>query len=324
MPRSVVRSVGAYAPPRIVTNDELSQTLDTSDEWIRTRTGIQQRHIADEGVLTSDLAVEAAKVAMTRAGMTATDIDGVVVATSTPDNTFPASATAVQRKLGMRPGTLAFDVQAVCAGFVYAVSVADNMIRVGQARRLLVIGAETFSRLMDWEDRNTCVLFGDGAGALVLEAGTTEEEEQGRGILACRLHADGAHYDRLYVDGGVAHERNTGCLRMDGREIFKLAVPLMSQAVLDALDDAGEVLDHVDVVVPHQANQRILDAMVKKMRLAPEKMISTVVQYANTSAASIPLALDVAFGDGRLQEGQLVALTGIGGGIAWGGSVIRW
>lgn len=320
MHKSKVLGCGAYLPSRVVTNDDLAKRIDTSDEWIRKRTGIRQRHIAAEGELTSDLAVKAAMPAMERAGVTADDIDLVVVATSTPDNTFPATATKVQAQLGIRRGA-AFDVQAVCAGFVYALSVADNMVRMGQARTALVIGSEVFSRILDWEDRGTCVLFGDGAGAIVIQQTDLEDS---RGVLSTHIFSDGQYYDMLYVDGGPSSTGTAGYLRMEGREVFRHAVHRMSEAVEIALSENGLTLDAIDWLVPHQANVRIIDSVGKKLDVPSDKVVVTVSTQANTSAATIPLALSAAQADGRLQEGDLVALTALGGGFSWGSALIRW
>lgn len=321
--RSVVRGVGAYLPAQVVTNEELSRRVDTSDEWIRERTGIERRHLAAPGELTSDLATSAGRVALERAGLRPQEIDLVVVATATPDHTFPATATAVQRKLGIGPG-IAFDLQAVCAGFAYALATADNFLRLGQARTALVIGAETFSRILDWEDRGTCVLFGDGAGAVVLRA----EEQAGvrgdRGLLATHLSADGRHYDDLYVDGGPSSTQTAGHLRMNGREVFRCAVGELAGAALTVLDKAGYGPGDLDWLVPHQANKRIIDAVGKRLQLPAEKVIVTVGRHANTSAASIPLALNEGVEDGRIREGDLVVANAMGGGFAWGAALIRW
>ncbi len=318
--RAVVRGWGAAVPARVVTNADLAADMDTSDEWIRARTGIRQRHIAGDGEYTSDLAAEAAGRALERAGLGPGDVDLIVVATSTPDHTFPATATAVQRKLGCGIG-VAFDVQAVCAGFPYAVTVADQFLRLGQASTALVIGAETFSRLMDWSDRGTAVLFGDGAGALVLSA---EADAADRGVLGCYLGADGRYYDDLFVDGGPSTTSTTGYLRMNGQEVFRQAVAMLSMSVIEALARAGHDLADLDWIVPHQANRRIIDAVGKRLRVPTEKVIVTVDRHANTSAASIPLALDLAAADGRLRAGNLIALTAMGGGFTWGGVVLRW
>lgn len=323
MIRSVVRGVGAYLPARVVTNDELSLRLDTSDAWIRERTGIAQRHVAADGELTSDLAVAAARRALERADIPTQRIDLVVVATSTPDNTFPATATAVQRKLGLPPGP-ALDLQAVCAGFAYAVAVADNFLRLGQATHALVIGAETFTRILDWQDRGTCVLFGDGAGAVLLRAEPQAGTNADRGVLATRLAADGRHYDHLYVDGGPSSTGAVGHLRMNGREVFRHAVADLADIAEQVLADCGLTLAELDLLVPHQANRRIIEAVGRRLDLPPEKVVITVDRHANTSAASIPLALDHAVGEGRLRPGHLVCASAMGGGFAWGAALLRW
>ncbi len=323
MIRSLVAGVGAYLPARIVDNDELAGRLDTSDAWIRERTGITRRHIAAEDELTSDLAVRAARCALERAGLRPGAIDAIVVATSTPDHTFPATATAVQHKLGTGAG-IALDVQAVCAGFVYALTVADNFLRLGQARTALVIGAETFSRLLDWNDRSTAVLFGDGAGAVVLRAESQPGHLADRGLLATHLGADGRHYRDLYVDGGPSATRSTGHLRMNGREVFRHAVVRLADSVQAVLDEAGLSVADLDLLVPHQANLRIIEAVGKRLGLPAERTVVTVDRHANTSAASIPLALDVALAEGRLGPGALVAVNALGGGFAWGAGLIRW
>ena len=320
--RSQVAGCGAYLPERVVTNDELARRLDTSDEWIRQRTGIGARHIAADGETTSDLAVAAARRALERAGMSGGDLDLIVLATATPDHTFPATATKVQAQLGMKRGA-AYDVQAVCSGFVFALATADNAIRLGQARTALVIGAETFSRILDWEDRGTCVLFGDGAGALVLNA-APDAGPQGRGVLSTHLHSDGSQYDILYVDGGPSSTRTTGQLRMEGREVFRQAVQHLSEVVEEALAANGLSGADVDWLVPHQANLRIIDAIGKRLRLRPGQTVVTIERHANTSAASIPLALDEAVGDGRIQPGHLVLVEALGGGITWGAALVRW
>ena len=323
MLRSTVRAVGAYLPSRVVTNEELSARLETSDDWIRERTGIRQRHIAAEGEVTSDLAAAAAKVALERADIDPATVDLVLVATSTPDLTFPATAVAVQRKLGL-PRGMAFDLQAVCAGFPYAITTADSLLRTGAARRALVIGAETFSRILDWEDRSTCVLFGDGAGALVLTAEQQPGTTRDRGILATYLCADGRHQDHLYVDGGPSTTRTVGHLRMNGREVFRNAVTEMVGSAEEVLARAGYAPADLDLLVLHQANQRIIDAVAKRLELPPGKLVVTVDRHANTSAASIPLALDAAAAEGRLRPGRLVCLDAIGGGLAWGAALVRW
>jgi 3-oxoacyl-[acyl-carrier-protein] synthase-3 len=322
--RAVVCGTGAYLPANVVTNEALSKRVETSDEWIVARTGIRQRHIAAEDERTSDLATEAAKRALAQAGIPADKIDLVIVATTTPDNTFPATATAVQAKLGMNGHGFAFDVQAVCSGFVYAMSIADNFIRVGQVRNALVIGAETFTRILDWQDRTTCVLFGDGAGAVVLRAEDVPDDATGRGILSSHLHSDGRYKDALFVTGGPGSNREVGVVRMNGQEVFRHAVVKLAEVVEEALGANGLTGKDIDWLVPHQANQRIIDGMAKKLGLGPERVVSTVARHANTSAASIPLALAEAVGDGRIKQGQLVLLEAIGGGLTWGASVIRW
>lgn len=322
MIRSIVTGTGSALPTRRVSNDELAQEVDTSDEWIVERTGIRFRHIAGPEETTATLAVDAAKAAIAAAGLSAQDIDLIVLATATPDQTFPATATKVQAMLGIND-CVAFDVAAVCSGFLYAVQVADAMLRSGVQRRALVIGAETFSRILDWEDRATCVLFGDGAGAMVLEA-RESAETNGRGILATRLHADGRHNGLLYVDGGVSTTGTVGKLRMKGREVFRHAVVNLAQVMDEALGVAGLTSDDVDWVVPHQANARILDATARKLGLAPEKVIVTVDRHANTSAASVPLALDTAVRDGRIRQDDLIVLEAMGGGFTWGAAVIRF
>lgn len=321
--RSVIRGVGSYLPARIATNDELARTIDTSDEWIRQRVGIRQRHIAAEGEFTSDLAVAAARAALDNAGYAIADIDLIIVATTTPDYTFPAAATLVQMKLGMEHG-FAFDLQAVCSGFVYAVATADSYIKNGLARRVLVIGAETFSRLLDWTDRSTCVLFGDGAGAAVMERIDLEEGEPERGVLASALRSDGRHWDKLYVDGGPSTTGTTGHVHMQGPEVFRHAVGKITDVVYAALEKSGHTVDDLDWFVPHQANRRIIDGAGAKLGLPPEKVVVTVEGHANTSAASVPLALSVAVADGRIKQGDLVMIEAMGGGFTWGASLIRW
>ncbi|MEE2860527.1 MAG: beta-ketoacyl-ACP synthase III [Pseudomonadota bacterium] len=321
--RAVIRGTGHYLPERVVENSWFEGRLDTTDEWIRTRTGIERRHFAAEGQTTSDLAIRAARAALDRAGMTADDIDGIVLATSTPDFTFPAVATMVQAGLGMRRG-FAFDVQAVCAGFVFALANADAMIRSGQADRVLVIGAETFSRIMDWTDRGTCVLFGDGAGAVVVEAQDGAGTSDDRGILSSDLNSDGTYRELLYVDGGVSATGTTGQLRMQGNLVFRHAVEKLAKTAHTALDKAGLSGSDVDWLVPHQANMRIITATAQKMGLPLEKVVLTVADHGNTSAASIPLALSVADTAGRFQPGQLLVTEAIGGGLSWGSVVLRW
>jgi 3-oxoacyl-[acyl-carrier-protein] synthase-3 len=321
--RSVVHGCGAYLPERILTNAELATTMDTSDEWIQQRTGIRQRHIAADGELTSHLAIKASQRALDQAGVQGSDLDLIVLATATPDLTFPATATRVQAALGMTKGA-AFDVQAVCAGFIYGLSVADSMIKSGLASTALVIGAETFSRILDWNDRGTCVLFGDGAGAVVLKAEQGEGTSHDRGILAHTLHSDGRQHDILYVDGGPSSTRTTGLLRMEGKEVFKHAVVNMAAVVGEVIEKAGLTAADIDWLVPHQANKRIIDGTGRKLGLPPERVVLTVDKHANTSAASIPLALEVAVSDGRIKRGDLLLLEGIGGGLAWGASLVRW
>ena len=321
--RSVIRGTGHYLPERIVENSWFEDKLDTTDDWIRSRTGIERRHFAAEGQTTSDLAIRAAKAALDRAGMAAEDIDGIVLATSTPDFTFPAVATMVQAGLGMKRG-FAFDVQAVCAGFVFALANADAMIRAGQADRVLVIGAETFSRIMDWTDRSTCVLFGDGAGAVILEAQDSAGTSDDRGVLASDLNSDGTYRELLYVDGGVSSTGTAGQLRMQGNLVFRHAVEKLARTAHTALDRAGVAADQVDWLVPHQANMRIITATAQKMGLPMDKVVLTVADHGNTSAASIPLALSVADGEGRFAPGQLIVTEAIGGGLSWGAVVLRW
>jgi 3-oxoacyl-[acyl-carrier-protein] synthase-3 len=313
-----VAGVGSALPKRKVTNDELAATVDTTDEWIVERTGIRSRYIAGEGETTGSLALEAARGAIEHAGVNALDIDLIVLATATPDQTFPSTATKVQAALGIND-CIAFDVHAVCTGFLYALSVADSMLRSGNASKALVIGAETFSRILDWEDRATCVLFGDGAGALVLSA-----EETDSGILATKLHADGRHNDLLFVDGGPSTTGTVGKLRMKGREVFRHAVINLAQVLNEVLADAGLTTADVDWVVPHQANARILDATAKKLGLPPEKVVVTVDRHANTSAASVPLAFDTAVKDGRIKRGDVVVLEAMGGGFTWGAAALRY
>jgi 3-oxoacyl-[acyl-carrier-protein] synthase-3 len=320
MIRSVIRGSGSALPKRLVSNAELSALVDTSDEWIVERTGISQRYIAGEDETTSSLATDAARKALESAGIDAESIDLIILATATPDQTFPATATLVQSALGCRGGT-AFDLAAVCSGFLYALGVADSMLRTGMAKRALVIGAETFSRILDWEDRTTCVLFGDGAGAFVLEA--QEVAEDGPGVLMTKLHADGEHNQLLYVDGGPSTTQTVGKLRMKGREVFRHAVVNLTDVLREVLEEAGLEASSIDWVVPHQANARILDATAKKLGLPVEKVIKTVDQHANTSAASVPLAFDVAVRDGRIKPGDLVMLEAMGGGFTWGASLVR-
>jgi 3-oxoacyl-[acyl-carrier-protein] synthase-3 len=321
--RSVVQGCGSYLPKRIVTNGELAAKMDTSDEWIQQRTGIRQRHIAADGEFTSHLALQAAERALSHAGVKANELDLIVLATATPDETFPATATRVQQGLGMTRGA-AFDVQAVCAGFVYGLAVADSMIKSGISSTALVIGAETFSRILDWNDRGTCVLFGDGAGAIVLRAEEGKGTSADRGVLANALHSDGRQHDILYVDGGPSSTRTTGFLRMEGKEVFRHAVVNMAAVVGEVLKIANLTSADIDWLVPHQANKRIIDGTGRKLGLSPDRVVVTVDKHANTSAASIPLALDTAVGDGRIKKGDLLLLEGIGGGLAWGASLVRW
>ncbi len=323
---SVVRGCGSYLPSRVVTNEELAKSLDTSDEWIVSRTGIRCRHIAAEGELTSDLATRAAERALRSAGLPAAAVDLIVLATTTPDDTFPATATRVQAKLEITRGS-AFDVQAVCSGFIFALAVADNFIKAGQAETVLVIGAETYSRILDWADRDTCVLFGDGAGALVLvgEHAIAGADDAGRrGILSTHLHSDGRYRDILFVDGGPSSTQTVGHLRMTGREVFRHAVTNLTTVAEEALAANALSLTAVDVLVPHQANIRIVDSVARRLGLPPSRVVSTVDRHANTSAASIPLALDTAIDEGRIRPGHLVLMEAIGGGLSWGACLARW
>ena len=321
--RSVVLGCGSYLPQQILTNAELAARIDTSDEWIVQRTGIRQRHIAAEGEFTSHLAINAARAALANAGIDAQSIDLIVLGTSTPDNTFPATAVAVQTALGINHGA-AFDLQAVCSGFIFALATADNFLRTGAFKRALVIGAETFSRILDWNDRGTCVLFGDGAGAIVMRGEEGTGTAADRGVLANALHSDGRQHDILYVDGGPSSTKTTGFLRMEGKEVFKQAVVNMAAVVGEVLGKVGLAAKDIDWLVPHQANKRIIDGTGRKLGLPPERVVITVDRHANTSAASIPLALDTAVKDGRIKKGDLLLLEGIGGGLAWGASLIRW
>jgi len=322
MRRAVVKGVGHYLPERVVPNAEFEKTLETSDEWIKARSGIERRHFAAEGETTSDLASKAAKAALAMAGMEGNDIDAIILATSTPDLTFPSAATMVQHAIGNTKG-FAFDVQAVCAGFVYALSNANALIVSGQADKVLVIGAETFSRIMDWTDRGTCVLFGDGAGALILQAEDGAGDNTDRGVLSTDLNSDGRYKDLLYVDGGVSTQ-NTGMLRMEGKEIFRHAVEKLAQTADTALQKVGLGADDVDWVVPHQANIRIIQSTAKKLGVGMDRVVVTVQDHGNTSAASIPLALSVGVANGQIKQGDLVVTEAIGGGLAWGAVVIRW
>lgn len=321
--RAVVEGVGHYLPERIVPNSEFEKSLDTTDEWIRTRSGIEQRHFAAEGQLTSDLGVRAAKAALENAGLSADDIDGVIVATSTPDLTFPSVATMVQEGLGMTRG-FGYDVQAVCAGFVYALTNANAMVVSGQAERVLVIGAETFSRIMDWTDRGTCVLFGDGAGALILSAQEGNGTNDDRGVLSADLNSDGRYRDMLFVDGGVSSTGTSGKLRMQGNALFRQAVEKLASTAEAALDKAGLTSDDIDWIVPHQANIRIIQGTAKKMNIPMDNVVVTVQNHGNTSAASIPLALSVGVSEGKIRQGDLVLTEAIGGGLAWGAVILRW
>lgn len=321
--RSVILGCGSYLPAKVMTNADLAEIVDTSDEWITERTGIKSRHIAAEGELTSDLAYNAAVAALAHAGVTADALDLIVLATATPDNTFPATAVKVQARLGMTRGA-AFDVQAVCSGFVYALSVADNFIKAGQAKTVLVIGAETFSRILDWNDRTTCVLFGDGAGAVVLRATDGAGTSDDQGILSTHLHSDGNHHDLLYVDGGPSSTQTVGHVRMRGQEVFKHAVVNLADVVKEALAANGLAADAIDWLVPHQANRRIIEGTGRKLKLPAERVVVTVDHHGNTSAASIPLALAEAVHDGRVKRGDLLLLEAMGGGFTWGGALVRF
>ncbi|MGB8279021.1 MAG: beta-ketoacyl-ACP synthase III [Methylovirgula sp.] len=321
--RSVIVGLGCYLPSRVLSNADLEKTLDTTDAWIVQRTGIRQRHIAGEDERTSTLGLRAAQAALADAGLGAGDIDLVIVATSTPDYTFPAVATQIQAGLGMTGG-VAFDLQAVCSGFVFALSTADKFLTSGSHRRALVIGAETFSRILDWTDRATCVLFGDGAGAVVLEARQGEGSTADRGVLTAHLRSDGRYRDKLYVDGGPSSTKTTGHLRMEGREVFRHAVSLVTDVVQAAFDATGTTAADLSWFVPHQANRRIIDASAQKLGIAPEKVVTTVDLHGNTSAASVPLALCVARDDGRIKPGDLVMIEAMGGGFTWGAALIRW
>ena len=321
--RAIARGCGHYLPDRVVTNQELSELLDTSDEWIKARTGIGQRHIAADGQLTSDLAIRAADRALSAAGMDAGQLDAIVLATATPDQTFPSTATRVQHALGMHQG-IAFDIQAVCAGFIYALANANGLILSGMADRVLVIGAETFSRILDWEDRSTAVLFGDGAGALILERSEGTGANTDSGVLGTCLHSDGAHNRILYVSGGPSETGDAGVLKMEGREVFKHAVVKLAAVADEVMEKAGVTSDEIDWIVPHQANLRIIESTAKKAAIPMEKVIVTVQNHGNTSAASIPLALSCGLADGRIQPGQLLLMEAIGGGLAWGSALVRW
>ena len=321
--RSVVRGNGYYLPERVLTNRELAAMVDTSHEWIVQRTGIEERHIAAEGETTSMLGLKAAERALGNAKLKPADIDLIVCATSTPDFTFPSTATQIQAGLGIRHGA-AFDLQAVCTGFVYGVATADKFLTSGSHKRALVIGAETFSRILDWKDRTTCVLFGDGAGAIVLEAQLGEGTPQDRGVLTSHLRSDGSHREKLYVDGGPGSTKTTGCLRMEGREVYRHAVSMVTDVIHDAFKTTRTTADDIDWFVPHQANKRIIDATAEKLGIAPEKVVMTVNKHGNTSAASIPLALGEARADGRIKDGDLVMIEAMGGGFTWGAALIRW
>ena len=321
--RSVILGCGSYLPQRTLTNADLAAMVDTSDEWIVQRTGIRERHVAAEGETTSDLGIAAARAALAHAQVDAQDIDLIVCATSTPDNTFPASAVAIQAGLGIHHGA-AFDLQAVCSGFVYALTTADGLLKSGVHKRALVIGAETFSRILDWTDRGTCVLFGDGAGAVVMETQTQPGARDDRGILTAHLRSDGRHKSKLYVDGGPSSTGTVGHLRMEGKEVFKFAVGAITDVIKDVFKDTGYTAEDLSWFVPHQANKRIIDGSAHKLGIAPEKVVTTVHRHGNTSAASIPLALDVAVKDGRIKKGDLVLLEAMGGGFTWGAVLVRW
>jgi 3-oxoacyl-[acyl-carrier-protein] synthase-3 len=321
--RSVVLGCGSYLPERVVTNAELARRIETSDEWIVQRTGIRERHIAGDGEFTSHLALKAARAALVSGDIDPQSIDLIVLATSTPDRTFPATAVAVQNGLGIHHGA-AFDLQAVCSGFVFALASADNFLRTGAFKRALVIGAETFSRILDWNDRGTCVLFGDGAGAVVLEAQQQAGTPDDRGLLTTHLRSDGRHQSKLYVDGGPSSTQTTGHLRMEGREVFKHAVGMITDVIVDAFNATGMNAEDITWFVPHQANKRIIDASAHKLHIAPEKVVLTVDRHGNTSAASIPLALDTAVKDGRIKKGDVVLLEAMGGGFTWGSALLRW
>jgi 3-oxoacyl-[acyl-carrier-protein] synthase-3 len=321
--RSIVIGLGAFLPETVLTNAELAARVDTSDDWIVSRTGIRRRRIAATGEKTSDLALKAAQAALGDADVPVESLDLIVVATTTPDETFPAVATSIQARLGMTRGA-AFDVQAVCSGFIYAIAVADNFIKAGQAKTVLVIGAETMSRILDWNDRSTCVLFGDGAGAVVLQAGKGKGDASDRGVLSTLLYSDGRLHDLLYVDGGPSSTRSTGYLRMQGREVFRHAVINTTAAIEAAANAAGVGVSDIAWIVPHQANQRILDATARRLGLPAERVISTIAEHGNTSAASVPLALAVGVEDGRIKRGDLVLMEAMGGGFTWGASLVRW
>lgn len=323
MIRSVITGCGSYLPEKILTNDELAKTVDTTDEWIVQRTGIRQRHIAADGETTADLGEKAARAAMKDAGITADDLDLIILATSTPNNTFPATSVEIQHRLGMSHGA-AFDTQAVCSGFVFALTTADQYIKTGFAKRILVIGAETFSRILDWEDRTTCVLFGDGAGAVVLEAHEGEGKVSDQGILTCQIRSDGSHKDKLYVDGGPSTTQTVGYLRMQGKEVFRHAVGMITDVIVASFEATGLNADDLTWFIPHQANKRIIDASAKKLKISPDKVVITVDHHGNTSAASIPLALCEAVANGKVKKGDLLMLEAMGGGFTWGAVLLRW
>lgn len=320
--RSVICGCGSYLPEKVLTNADLARIVDTSDEWIVERSGIHERHVAAEGELTSDLAIAAARKALENGGYDAKDIDLIILATSTPDQTFPASAVSVQAGLGITHGA-AFDIQAVCSGFVYAMATADSFVKTGQCRRVLVIGAETFSRILDWTDRTTCVLFGDGAGAVVVE-GRALDKAGNRGILGSVLRSDGRHKELLYVDGGPSSSKNVGHIKMQGKEVFRFAVGAIAEVIEEALRRHDLTSDDIDWFIPHQANKRILDGTARKLSISPDKIVITLAKHGNTSAASIPLAIDTARHDGRLKKGHLVLLEAMGGGFTWGSVLLRW
>lgn len=325
MRRSVMLSCGSYLPKKIMTNNDLSKIVDTSDEWIFQRTGIRQRHVAAEGEKTSDLATRAALQALDRAGLKGSDIDAIILATTTPDQTFPSTAVTVQDNIGMGDRGFAFDIQAVCSGFIYALATADNFIKSGQINRALVIGAEHFTSLLDWNDRTTCVLFGDGAGAVVLQADDNAKgTKDDRGILSTHLHSEGAHRGLLYVDGGPSSTKTVGHVQMNGKEVFRHAVTRMTEAIMEAMAANNVTADDVAWLVPHQANKRIIDSTAEKLKLPSEKVVVTVENHGNTSAASIPLALSTAVDDGRIQKGDLILMEAMGGGLTWGAALARW
>lgn len=323
MSYSRISGTGGYLPEKVLSNNDLARMVDTSDEWIRERTGIRKRHIAGPDETTCDLAEHAARAAMDMAGRKPSDIDLIIVATTTPDRVFPSTACLLQQRLGIH-GCAAFDVQAVCTGFIYALGVADRFVRTGGARCALVVGAETFSRIIDWTDRGTCVLFGDGAGAIVLEAQEGKGTIEDRGVLMSRLHSDGRYKDKLYVDGGPSSTRTVGHLRMEGREVFRHAVQNITAVMAETLLSADVAPDDIDWFIPHQANKRILDGTARKFNIPPDRVVMTVDRHGNTSAASVPLALDVAVKDGRVQEGDLILLEAMGGGFTWGATLLRW